>query len=189
MSLLEKEKACIRARAWAKAHPERAKANGKAWRKAHPERCNEWHRNWRLANPEKANATQSAWYEANKDRINRRKVVYYIERYRSNPIFRMRHCLRQRLRKALKSSGCVTDAKVMELVGCSVSELRKHLESLWQSGMSWSNYGTKGWHVDHKLPCASFDLSDPEQQRACFHWTNLQPLWAKDNLKKSKKLA
>ena len=53
--------------------------------------------------------------------------------------------------------------------------------------MSWDNYGTHGWHIDHIRPCASFDLSDEEQQKICFHYTNLQPLWAEDNLKKSKK--
>jgi hypothetical protein len=54
--------------------------------------------------------------------------------------------------------------------------------------MSWGNYGLHGWHVDHIIPCASFDLTDPEQQRQCFHYTNLQPLWAEDNLRKSDKL-
>jgi len=73
----------------------------------------------------------------------------------------------------------------MKLLGCSIDFLKKHLESQFKSGMSWSNYGK--WHVDHIRPCASFDLSKPEEQRKCFHYTNLQPLWAKDNLKKGQK--
>jgi hypothetical protein len=72
----------------------------------------------------------------------------------------------------------------LALIGCSIKDLRLYLESLWQPGMSWETYGTDGWHIDHILPCASFDLLDPEQQRKCFHYTNLQPLWAKDNLRK-----
>ena len=50
--------------------------------------------------------------------------------------------------------------------------------------MTWQNYGD-GWHIDHIHPCAAFDLTDPEQQKACFHWSNLQPLWAIDNFRKS----
>jgi hypothetical protein len=68
--------------------------------------------------------------------------------------------------------------------------LRTHVESQWLLGMSWGNYGfgTGKWHVDHIRPCASFDLSREDQQRACFHWSNLQPLWGIDNMKKGAKI-
>lgn len=72
----------------------------------------------------------------------------------------------------------------MEMLGCSVEDLKTKLEAQFQSGMSWDNYGRTGWHIDHIRPCASFDLSDPMQQAECFHYTNLQPLWALDNMKK-----
>jgi hypothetical protein len=65
-----------------------------------------------------------------------------------------------------------------------VEQLRQHLEAQFTDGMSWDNYGRDGWHIDHIRPCASFDLTDPEQQRQCFHYTNLQPLWAADNIRK-----
>lgn len=81
--------------------------------------------------------------------------------------------------------GRIKAGRTMELVGCTAAELRDHLESQFQPGMSWENYGE--WHVDHRRPCASFDLLDPAQQLECFHHTNLQPLWALDNLRKSKK--
>lgn len=74
----------------------------------------------------------------------------------------------------------------MKLIGCSVSELKLYLESLFKENMTWNNWG-KGegkWHVDHIIPCAYFELSDPEQQKLCFHYTNLQPLWEKDNVSK-----
>jgi len=73
----------------------------------------------------------------------------------------------------------------MRLVGCSMEQLRKHLEEQFAAGMSWENYGK--WHMDHIKPCASFDLSREAEQHKCFHYTNLQPLWAKDNLRKSAK--
>ena len=72
----------------------------------------------------------------------------------------------------------------LELLGCSIKFLKKYLESNFQSGMSWDNYGKNGWEIDHIKPCASFDLSKTEEQRKCFHYTNLQPLWAEDNKKK-----
>ena len=76
----------------------------------------------------------------------------------------------------------------MELIGCSVSKLMKHLEGKFQDGMTWETRGVHGWHVDHIIPCKVFDLTDPEQQKQCFHYTNLQPLWAEDNLKKGDKV-
>jgi hypothetical protein len=97
--------------------------------------------------------------------------------------------LRARVAQALKWSGVKKSAKTFELIGCTVPELRAHLETQFLPGMTWDNWTRDGWHVDHIRPCASFDLTDPEQQRACFHYTNLQPLWWEDNLRKGAKLA
>ena len=74
----------------------------------------------------------------------------------------------------------------IKLLGCNINELRFYLEGKFIDGMSWDNYGE--WHIDHIRPCASFDLTDPEQQKKCFHYTNLQPLWAEDNLSKGDKI-
>jgi hypothetical protein len=73
-----------------------------------------------------------------------------------------------------------------ELLGCTISFFIKHLEKHFRPGMSWENYGK--WHIDHIIPCAAFDLGDPSQQRQCFHYTNLRPLWAIQNLKKHHKV-
>jgi len=75
----------------------------------------------------------------------------------------------------------------MDIIGCSVEELKTHIESTWQPGMSWDNYGVHGWHIDHRVPCAVFDQSDDTQVKACWNWTNLQAMWAEDNLKKGAK--
>lgn len=74
----------------------------------------------------------------------------------------------------------------MALVGCNIEEFKKYLESMFVDGMDWGNYGL--WHIDHIIPCISFDLSNEQEQRKCFHYTNMQPLWAKDNLIKSSKI-
>lgn len=89
--------------------------------------------------------------------------------------------LSKRIRQVLH--GAVKSARTQELLGCSVDQFRTHIESLFEPGMSWANAGE--WHLDHIRPCASFDLTDPAQQRACFRHTNLQPLWAADNIRKS----
>lgn len=97
---------------------------------------------------------------------------------------RIKTILRHRLYSALRGKN--KSARTLELLGCSIEFLREHLEAQFVAGMTWANYGK--WHVDHIRPVASFDFTDPQQQRECFHWTNLQPLWASDNIKKSDKL-
>jgi hypothetical protein len=115
----------------------------------------------------------------------RAKQADYIRRLRqTDPQYRLANLLRTRLHHALKGSR--KSARTLELLGCSIEHLVKHLESKFQPGMSWENQGA--WHVDHIRPMASFDLTDPEQQRQACHWTNLQPLWAADNFRKSDKL-
>ena len=101
----------------------------------------------------------------------------------------MSHYFRVGLRKALLTVGGKKQSKTFELLGYSVEDLKKHLESQFKDGMSWSNHGKFGWHIDHILPCASFDLTNPEEQKKCFHYSNLQPLWWNENLAKSKHLS
>lgn len=90
--------------------------------------------------------------------------------------------LRGRILSALQ--GHAKSASTMALLGCSIKQLRRHLENLFSEGMTWENHGKGGWDLDHIRPCASFNLRFARQQRKCFHHTNLQPLWASDNYKK-----
>ena len=75
-------------------------------------------------------------------------------------------------------------------LGCSLEEFKSHLESKWTEGMTWDNYGKgKGtWNIDHIKPCKSFDFTNPEEQRACFHYTNTQPMWGDENTRKGCKV-
>jgi len=136
---------------------------------------------WEAQNPPHL---QPAWLKekAHQSLMSR----YYIKgRRRYDPAFRIACNLRARLRSAVKAQGAKKHSKTLDLLGCDTAFLKRHLESLWQPGMCWENYGE--WHIDHKRLCASFDLLDPAQQRACFHWSNLQPLWSEDNFRKSKR--
>jgi len=101
--------------------------------------------------------------------------------------FKIRCNLRTRIWHGLK--GDFKSLPTMFLTGCDIEYLMYHLQCKFAKGMSWDNHGNgwhgkKEWHIDHIKPCASFDLSKPEEQRECFHYSNLQPLWAKDNMKK-----
>lgn len=107
---------------------------------------------------------------------------YTKKRKRESVEFRIKHNLRSRIRYALLGKN--KSKSTMELLGCTIEEFKYHLESQFKDGMSWDNYGRYGWHIDHIRPCSSFDLTNPEQQKECFHYTNLQPLWAEENLKK-----
>lgn len=115
-------------------------------------------------------------------RINQRDK----QRRRSDPIFCLRERLRATLRCAMRRQFARKSGRTFDLVGCTPTELRAHIESLFVAGMSWDNRHL--WHVDHKRPLASFDLRDPDQQRAAFHYSNLQPLWSEENRRKGARL-
>ena len=132
-------------------------------------------------------ARKKVWYERNKQRVNEKAAVYSKERRKIDPNFKLSLNLRRRLNKALYNKSDTIGSAVKDL-GCTVSELKAYLESKFQAGMTWNNYGPKGWHLDHIKPLASFDLTDRKQFLEANHYTNLQPLWAVDNLKKNGKV-
>ena len=121
------------------------------------------------------------WLKDRPDYMNK----WYKEKLSTNIEYRIAHNLRERLRAALHTNS--KGAKTMDMLGCNIEDFKIYLSSKFVEGMNWENYGRKGWHIDHIKPCASYDLSDYEQQKQCFHYTNLQPLWWQDNLKKSSK--
>jgi hypothetical protein len=134
-------------------------------------------------------ASHRAWVLRNKERIIAQRIAYRERlnaklrvRRQTDHLFRVKHAIQGRIPYAIK--GGYKAAKTLELLGCSVADLKARLESMFQPGMTWENYGARGWHVDHIRPCASFDLTDPAQRRECFNWRNLQPLWAEDNIRK-----
>lgn len=136
------------------------------------------------------------YYERNKKRIlkmanNYRKThkkqrnQYLRQRKRKDSIFKILVNLRNRISMAIKDNS--KSSATTKLLGCTIQYLKQYLESRFQSGMTWSNWSLKGWHIDHIKPCAKFNLSKAEEQRKCFHYSNLQPLWAIDNYKKGVK--
>lgn len=135
---------------------------------------------------------QKQYRKANKLKIKQQKDLWYqehkhlvVERYRNDIQNKLTRLLRNRLYSAVKNNR--KDGSAVSDLGCSIEELKKHLESKFTEGMSWDNWSKYGWHIDHIKPLASFDLSDKEQLKRACHYSNLQPLWAKDNLSKGDK--
>jgi hypothetical protein len=119
------------------------------------------------------------------EKINHRKELSH-KAYRENIHFRLSTLIRTRLRTAISNS--YRKSKTSELLGCSIQQLKEHLEKQFKPGMNWKNNNVHGWHIDHKIPVSKFDLRKKEEQKKCFHYTNLQPLWCKDNLIKGSKV-
>ena len=121
--------------------------------------------------------------KANKARIAGYARKYHQSaKYKTNIVTRLRKNLRTRVGRVIKS-GQRGGSAVRDL-GCKVVELKEHLAALWQPGMTWDNFGREGWVLDHIKPLALFDLTDRSQFLEATHHTNLQPLWAEQNLEK-----
>jgi|DEB19_MinimDraft_3_1074340.scaffolds.fasta_scaffold60849_2 hypothetical protein len=160
-----------------------------AWYQKNKEKKKQYSRQYRAKNRE-AIIKKSAKHRAeNKDFVNRYRrewmaknweTVYQKQKTNTNSW--MAKCIRTRIINAFK--GNAKSGSTEELIGCSFEFLKLWLESKWKPGMSWGNYGAKGWHIDHIRPLASFDLTDAAQQRLACHFLNLQPLWAHENLSK-----
>jgi hypothetical protein len=166
-------------------------------------------KSYRESNPEKFKLMRQKHYQTNIEKMRERKrkdvkkykqqKVAYDLVYRSqnkdkialykkdweklhkdDPIFKIKRNLRRRVHHALRDN--YKSAHTFELIGCTAEEFKTYIENQFEPGMSWENYGPKTWHIDHIKPCYTFDLSDPDQQKLCFHYTNQRPLWSKDNL-------
>jgi hypothetical protein len=144
-------------------------------------------------NKEAIRAANTAYYQANKERIlrntaqwkkeNPAKFADHRRKYlRNSPKARIANNSRDRIRRMIGSQG-KGRGRSNKLIGCDAYSLCLILEAQFMPGMTWENYGTV-WHVDHIIPLATYDLTDPTQQREAFHYTNLQPLWASANMAK-----
>lgn len=174
--------------------------SSKRWTKANKNRVNELKKIRRLKN--KGTDKQEKQKTYSKDEIKRRyrknmlneswlknrriKRAVYEKKRRLNLLKRIENQIR--CRTALALIGKVKLHKYQEYIGCSTEQLKSYLESKFQPGMGWHNWGRDGWHIDHIIPISSFDLNDTDQFKKAFHYTNLQPLWAEDNLKKGAKI-
>ena len=115
---------------------------------------------------------------------NRDKVKKWKKKYGEKPEQRIRKAQARRVKSALERADSAKKMSTLKYLGCTAKELKQHLENQFKEGMTWDNYGIDGWHIDHIRPLCSYDLTIEEDQLEAFHYTNLQPLWAEENISK-----
>ena len=182
---------------------EKIRESANRYRSENREKISEWYKTNRDKNKVYQAEYGKKYYQLNKEEIAKKRKItnnipfikekrkkyryeYEKERLKNDCEFKLKRTLRSRIKFALKSQKILKNKKTEELLGAPIDIARKHIESLFKIGMSWLNHGE--WHIDHIRPCVSFDLSDENQQKECFHYTNLQPLWKFDNLSKGSKI-
>jgi hypothetical protein len=154
------------------------------WRKLNPEKAKEYnkiyHKTWRENNKEKISGKNKIY---NKYNIEYNKN-YYKKRKQIDPLFKLKCNLGSRMNSALKAKKYIKSKCTIDMLGCDFETFKAHLEKQFTKGMTWNNKGE--WHIDHIIPCAS--AKTEEELIKLFHYTNLQPLWAFDNLSKGSKI-
>ena len=126
--------------------------------------------------------TNKLYEEKNKNK----RAEYRRNKYKDDELYRIKVNLRRRTRIAFKRTYWTKTSTTKEMLGAEYEVVHKHIEDQFTDGMTWDNYGIKGWHIDHIIPLASA-TTEEELIKLC-HYTNLQPLWAEDNLKKGDKI-
>lgn len=177
------QKHISRRAAWVKKNRSHVNEFARAWRKKNQDKSNATSKRWRTKNPERQKLASENWVARNRKHINEYKRM----RCATDPSYRLAKILRCRINGAIRTQSANKAARTVNLCGCTTTFLMGYLEALFVSGMTWSNYGTV-WEIDHKIPCAAYDLTDESHQRSCFHYTNLQPLSVGDNRRKHAKL-
>lgn len=167
-------------RSWYEANRDRESESAKRWLAANPDAKSRYNARYRKKHAEKL--TEYFRSPEHLARVRQRQRA----RYASDLNYHIMMCLRSAMTQAVRLYGHGKRGRSTTLLGCPIEHVIKHLESQFVPGMSWDNHGE--WHIDHRRPCASFDLTDPAQQRECFHFSNLQPLWKAENISKGARL-
>lgn len=197
---LARKKDPERFKEYAKRHNQKpeAKERRREYRKKNAEKINASKRVDRLSpeQREKKNKHQREYTQKNKEKQrqyrakNRERRNLLLKEKRKDPKFRAIINARKRISTHIKRTLNGTFLKRFSTIkewGCSVDFLIKYLESKFLPGMTWENYGHKGWHIDHIRPLSSIDWDNEKERAEVLHYTNLQPLWAEDNLRKNAK--
>jgi hypothetical protein len=165
---------------------QKRKAYIEQYKVANKDKIKEYHKQRYRDKEEKIKAQCKEYSEKNKAQRLLYSRKWQSEKYANDSVYRLKKILRARIAAALNLKLIVKQGLVVELLGCTIDNARKHLESQWLEGMNWNNHSLEGWHIDHIKPVSTFDLTDPEQQKQCFHYTNLRPLWSHTNLSRPK---
>jgi hypothetical protein len=161
-----------------KQNKDKIKERSKKYRVEHQDWKKNYDKQYYLKNKDKIREYRKQWGKNNKDWLN----LYFKKRREENPIYRMEVNCRARIKIFLRKGLTAKDNKTLTLVGCDWNSLKKHIEQKFRKGMNWDNYGK--WHIDHIKPLYIAKTED-DVKNLC-HYSNLQPLWAEENLRKNK---
>lgn len=188
--IIQKEKRKIYSKIYYLKNKDRIDKHRKEYNLKNREKIKKRKIEWLLKNKEYNiwyNRMQNKEYrKKNRYKLNKAGRRYYQKRYKEDINYKLNFNLHNRIYAAIK--GNVKSKHTKELLGCSIEELKEHLEKQFKPGMTWKNYSYRGWHIDHIIPCSKFDLSKSIEQQKCFHYTNLQPLWQQENMIKKDKV-
>lgn len=157
----------------------------KLYKQKHKKQISLQGKKYYLKNRKRIIKKSQIYYQKNKTKCMQKSIAYKNKRNRTEVTFRLIGNLRHRIFCALR--GYTKSLNTMFLIGCEVDYLMYHIQLQFKEGMSWDNYGLKGWVIDHIKPCSKFDLSKKSEQIKCFNYTNLQPLWYLENISKGNK--
>lgn len=157
--------------------------NKKNWEN-NKEKKYQYYLDWKQKYPEKMKGYNKKFKDSDKGKKYNREYrkKEYQEKYNVDIEWTLKLILRNRLKNALINE--FKTGQTLEMLGCPIKEFKKHLEYKFLEGMSWENRGEM-WEIDHILPCDSFDLTYEEEQKKCFHYTNLQPLFKTTEIAKN----
>ena len=156
----------------------------KRYREKNKEKLNEYHKKWSKEKRKELREYHSKWREDNREHVNEKTRLWYLNRRRTDPSFKLKSNVRTAVWTCLKERNVAKYRSTFILLGYSLEKLMIHLEKQFTEGMTWDNYGE--WHVDHKKPMALFQFTstDDEGFKECWKLENLQPLCGSDNLSK-----
>jgi hypothetical protein len=161
---------------------------GKKYRKDNPNKAKDYHKLWYKKNKDKKLKQTKEYKLKNKEKSKMWQRNWAKKQRKINPQYKLKCCIRGRIRDTVKR-GFKSDHSI-KLTGCTVEEYMNYIESLWENGMNWNNWGNKEdcWHLDHIIPCELFDLTKESHQKICFNFKNTKPVWKSHNEKKSDKI-
>ena len=187
-----REKILAANRAWRAKNSEQVRASDSRKYFANKEKIKERQKLYTAKNAVKNRERVKAWRKANPERVRQWRKERRKVRIAEDPAYKAATAMRRRLYMAIRGQVYkgwnIRSGEAVRMLGCSMAEFVHHIESLWSDGMTWGNWSVDGWHIDHIIPLSAFDLSDADQLKAACHYTNLRPLWAADNRRKSNKV-
>jgi len=153
------------------------------YQKINSEYYKEYRAKYYSNNKEKIKLKTKLYRKNNKHRINQKHLI----RAKTDIFYVLKKNIRGRIQTAVKRNSIIKDKKTLDILGCSISELKIYLEKMFKPDMNWNNYGKGGWHIDHIIPL-NFAKNDIDVFYKLCHYSNLQPLWESENCSKGSKI-